>query len=341
MKFRDAAFFCTIFLCSFTGKSVADEVYLKNGDRITGQVISMKEGKLTIETTYAGKIQINWVELAELKTDAPITVILSDETSLQGISTPAEEGKIKLETEKIAGTVSFDIAEVKAVNPEPVPAVRWTARVNVGLKVEGGNTDKKEFHLDGNMVARTEKNRFTAGVEFDRDESDGERTENAWLAYTKYDHFLTEKWYLNANSSFEKDDFKDISSRTVLGVGPGYQYWQSDLRNLSAELGVAYVAESFSDNTDDNDYTAARWALTFDHYLYKDIVQLFHWNEAFYSFDDSKDIWFRTRTGLRFPIYKGLTWTVQYNYDWERNPLPGKDKADTTLLCTLGYQFSE
>ena len=152
---------------------------------------------------------------------------------------------------------------------------------------------------------------------------------------------MTDKWYLNANTSFEKDDFKDINSRTVLGVGPGYQYWQSDLRNLSSELGYAYVAESFSDDTEDSDYSALRWAVTFDYYLYKKIVQLFHWDEGFYSLDDSEDIWLRSRTGLRFPIYKGLTWTVQYNLDWDNSPTPGKDKKDTTLLFTLGYQFSE
>ena len=341
MRFRDVVFFCTILVCSFTVKAIADEVYLKNGDRITGQVISMEKGKLIFEASYAGKIHIDWEEVSELKTDAPITVILSDETSLQGIPTPAEDGGMKLKTELIAEPVSFNMAEVKAVNPKEVPAVRWTARVNVGLKVEGGNTDKNEFHVDGQLIARNVKNRFTGGLEMDRDESDGERTENKWLGYMKYDHFLTDKWYLNANTSFESDDFKDINSRTVLGLGPGYQYWQSDLRNLSGELGFAYVAESFSDDTDDKDYSAARWAITFDYYLYKKVVQLFHWDEGFFSIEDSEDIWLRSRTGLRFPLYKGLTWTVQYNLDWDNNPLPGKEQKDTTLLFSLGYQFKE
>ena len=269
------------------------------------------------------------------------TVMLSDETLLHGISKPGEAGEMQLETENIAEPVSFNIAEVKAVNPKEVPAVRLTARVNVGMKLEGGNTDKDEFHIDANLVARTEKNRFTGGLEMDRDEADGERTENKWLGYTKYDHFLTDKWYLNANTSFESDDFKDINSRTVLGLGPGYQHWHSDLRNLSAELGFAYVAESYSDDTEDKDYSSARWAVTFDYYLYKKIVQLFHWNEGFYRLDDSEDIWLRSRTGLRFPLYKGLTWTVQYNLDWDNNPVAGNDEKDTTLLFTLGYQFSE
>ena len=73
--------------------------------------------------------------------------------------------------------------------------------------------------------------------------------------------------------------------------------------------------------------------------LHKKIVQFFHWDEAFLNTDDSEDIWLRSRTGLRFPIYKGLTWTVQYNLDWDNSPAPGLEEKDTTLLFTLGYQF--
>jgi len=341
MKSWHAFLFCTIVIFFLTGRSFADEVYLKNGDHITGQVISMENGELIFETSYAGKIHIEWAEISELKTDAPLTVMLSDETLLHGISKPGEAGKMQLETENIAEPLSFKIAEVKAVNPKIKPALRWTARVNFGAKTEGGNTDKEEYHLDGQLVARTETNKFTGGLELDRDTSEGVRTENNWLAYTKYDHFLTEKWYLNANTSFEKDDFKEISSRTVLGMGPGYEYWHSDLRNLSVEAGYAYVAESYSDNTDDQDYSAIRWAMNFDYYLYKKIVQAFHWDEAFCNTDDSEDIWLRSRTGLRFPLYKGLTWTVQYNFDWDNSPASGLDRTDTTLLFTLGYHFRE
>ncbi len=341
MRFRGVIFLCTILLISFAGKAVADEVYLKNGDRITGQLISMEEGKLVFETSYAGEIHIEWAELSEIKTDVPVTVILSDETLLQGIPKSGEAGEMKLQVEILAEPVSFKVAEVKAINPKIEPAVKWTARVNFGLKIEGGNTDKEEYHFDGQLVSTTDTNRFTASLELDRDLSNDVRTENNWLAITKYDHFFTEQWYLNTNASFEKDDFKEINGRSVLGAGPGYQLWKSDPRNLSAELGYAYVNESYGDDSPDKDYSSYRWALNFDHFLFNDVVQLFHWDEAFLSADDSEDVWVRSRTGLRFPLSKGLSWTVQYNFDWDNLPTSGQDRTDTTLLFTLGYQLGE
>jgi hypothetical protein len=40
------------------GNSLADEVRLKNGDKLTGQVVRMEEEKLVLKTTYAGEIAI-------------------------------------------------------------------------------------------------------------------------------------------------------------------------------------------------------------------------------------------------------------------------------------------
>jgi hypothetical protein len=42
---------------------MADEVQLKNGDRISGQVVIMEDDKLIFKTPYAGEITIIWKEV--------------------------------------------------------------------------------------------------------------------------------------------------------------------------------------------------------------------------------------------------------------------------------------
>jgi putative salt-induced outer membrane protein YdiY len=317
----------------------SDELHLKNGDRITGKVITMKDGIITFETSYAGELKIDWDQVTELKTEKSIAVLLNNDTRLKGVAEPGEDGTVKLKMDLISEHLAFNLKDVKAINLKEEPAVKWTARANVGVKIEGGNTDSEDYHLDGQLQSQTGVHRFTAGLELDREFTNDDRTENSWLAYTKYDHFLSEKWYINTNASYEKDDFKDINARTVLGVGPGYQFWKSDLRNLSTELGYAYINESYAGPTDNKDYSAFRWATNYDHFLYKKIVQFFHWNETFMSADDNEDIWLRSRTGFRFPLYRGITWTVQYTWDWDNEPAEGQKRDDTTLNITLGYQY--
>ena len=43
--------------------NLADEVCLKNGDRLPGEVIRMEAGKLIFKTSYAGEISIGWQEV--------------------------------------------------------------------------------------------------------------------------------------------------------------------------------------------------------------------------------------------------------------------------------------
>ena len=47
----------------------ADEVNMKNGDRISGDITKMEEGKLVINTSYAGDIEVSWAEIDKIKSD--------------------------------------------------------------------------------------------------------------------------------------------------------------------------------------------------------------------------------------------------------------------------------
>ena len=82
-----------------------DELRLKNGDRISGKLLTMEEGNLTFRTSYAGEISIRWEDISTLSTEAPIRVVLSDDTALNGLTLSAEAGKMKIKMGKIVETV--------------------------------------------------------------------------------------------------------------------------------------------------------------------------------------------------------------------------------------------
>lgn len=319
----------------------ADELRLKNGDRISGKLVAMEEGTLIFKTSYAGKMSIKWEAISTMSTEAPIRVVLSDETALNGITQSAEAGKMKMKMGKIVETVSFDLMEVRAINPKPAvtePAVKTKGHVNIGLTSTRGNSDTGTQHLDGEFVARSSKNRFTIGAELNRAEDDGEKTVNNAFGSLKYDHFLTQKWYLYSSASFEKDEFKDLDLRTTLGLGAGYQFLETPITNLSLEAGLTYVNEDY-DTGEDDGFPSARWALNFDRYFAKKVIQFFHFHEGFVGFEDTDDTIIRSKTGLRLPIYKKLAATAQYNLDWDKSPKPGREKTDHMYVLTLGYQW--
>ena len=322
-----------------TGNSLADEVRLKNGDRLTGQVIRMEAGKLILKTIYAGEISIVWQEVIGVKTDGSVNVVLNDETILEGTTLSIEDGKMKLDTVNLESPVSFSLADVKAINPLPVKPVKISTRVNASVTNERGNTKSDNYYFDGEFVARTEKNRYKIGGELSKEESDGTTTSQNWLAHGNYSHFLSKKWYLYADTLFEHDEFKDLDLRSTLGAGAGYQIFETPLLNLSISAGLAKVDENF-DVAEDNDYSAGQWSVNYDQYFFKNVVQLFHGHTGFVSLEDSDDWFLKTRTGLRFPVYKGFTATLQYNFDYDNQPSVDAEKEeDTKFIFLLGYEF--
>ena len=334
-----AAVITVLSLLITAGKVMGDEIWLKNGDHITGNVIRMENNILNFKTPYAGEISVRWEEIANLRTDEPIAVILSDKTSTRGIISAGKDGKVSVRVDNILEPLTFDLAQVDVINPKPPkPALKLNARVNVGIATQRGNTDTDNYHLDGEFVARTEKNRYTVGAELNREKTDGERTSNNALGYIKYDHFLSQKWYFYSNALFEQDEFKDLDLRTTVGVGLGYQFFETPLTNLSIEAGLSYVNEDY-DQADDNSYSAGRWALKYDRYLIEKIVQFFHYHEGYVSLEDTEKIIFKSRTGLRVPLYERFIATAQYNFDWDSDPAPGAERVDATYLLSLGYQY--
>ena len=334
-----SAVLASIMLFGLAAVSSADEIVLKNGDKLTGTVKAMENGKLVFHTSYAGDITIDWSNVKSMKTDTSAALLLRDGTLIRGALVSGPGDKVVVNTGSSLGSPPLNLAEVIAINPKSLPQeVKLTGHANVSMVARSGNTNNSAFNLAGEVQARTNKNRYTLGAEFNREEDEGKRTVNNGLAYAKYDHFLTKKLFFYANTVFEKDKMADLSLRSSLGVGIGYQVWESHKTNLSLEAGLSYVNEDYEVG-DDNNYAAFRWAVNYDRYIWNDFLQFFHFHEGMIGLEDTSDITLRTRTGFRMPIKNGFTAVAQYNWDWDNTPAPGNDSVDEALIFGLGYQF--
>ena len=71
---------------------------------------------------------------------------------------------------------------------------------------------------------RQDLNRYTLGGRGNYARSQRTETDNNTIVYAQYDRFLSKKWYALANTSFENNRFADITLRTTIGAGLGYQW---------------------------------------------------------------------------------------------------------------------
>src|ERR1700730_3349046 len=76
-------------LCS---ESLADQITLKNGDRLTGTIVKFDGEKLTIKSEFAGEVQIPWTAIEKMTSDQPAYLTLKDGRLLIGTLTTTEKG---------------------------------------------------------------------------------------------------------------------------------------------------------------------------------------------------------------------------------------------------------
>ena len=319
--------------------SIADEAIMRNGDRLTGTVIRMASGRLVLRSPYSGEITLTLQDIATLRTDEPVQILLDDETLLNGVILTADAGHVHVRAPGIGEIEAIELARITHINPPPEVIgrnVTVSGAVNLGFMGTQGNSDTMQLHADFESVFKGKTTRYTLGAEINHESESGRNTVANWQAYTKYDIFLTTKWYLFANLGFERDRFKDINLRTNLGPGTGYYVWKSDWRNLALEGGLNYVNEDLI-AAPDRYYGAGRWSVDLDYFVYRRVAQFFHRHVGLVGPESGGNVIIRSKTGFRLPLTDHLTATVQVEVDWDSDPPPGAQSTDTRYVVKAGY----
>src|SRR5512140_831823 len=83
---------------------LADQVILKNGDRLTGTIVDSDGKTLTLKSTFAGEVKFQWDAVQEITSDEPVYVSAKDGETLVGKVTTTD-GKFSVQTVN-SGTVT-------------------------------------------------------------------------------------------------------------------------------------------------------------------------------------------------------------------------------------------
>ena len=310
----------------------ADEVRLKNGDRITGTTVSLAGGTLTFKAP-GGDLKIPWADVASLAIEQPMLVTVGTATPTSAIFGAVDAtGRVTLVP---GGPVA--LADIVAL-ARPQPAWVVTGGAGAGIVQTAGNTQVDNVRLSGDIVAKGAANRYTVSAVQAHARDRGVETARNWSITGKYDRFLTSRLYANANANFTNDAFRDIDLRTALGAGLGYQVIDTARTKLTADAGLAWVKENFKSIADDS-YTAAHESAALQVQLVPGRVQAFHLHDGYFGVSGGNKMFIRTQNGVRLSLAAGFVTTIEEDVDYDRRPSPGRKQTDRTFSLTLGYRF--
>ena len=322
----------------------ADEVYLKNGDLLSGKIVRLTNGKLILKSDAAGEVTVKQADIQSFSSSTPVEVHLKDGAVLNQNVQVAEPGQFAIETGTTLRAQTFQLTDLVSINPPAKPKPKWAGSVSAGFTATSGNTSTQAINASVSMARRSEKDRTTASADYakgkqdDPDTGEEKTTEDWWRGKAQYDYFFSKKFFGFVNGSYEKDSIAELDRRVVVGGGAGYQWIESERTNFSTSLGLASLYEKFDNATDSNSELSAQAGYNFDHQLNKS-VKFLH-NLTYYpALDKVSDYYLTTTAELRASLTETMFANFKTIFNYDATPAIGRSSTDVKYIFGIGMTF--
>jgi putative salt-induced outer membrane protein YdiY len=341
-------------VCFSLSSAWADQIVLKDGDRITGEIVKKDGQTVTVQTKNFGPVTLKWDDIATVRTDQPLNVVLAgDRTVTANIQT--QDGRIQVAGPGAPQTVApTDIVALRN-GPEQVAYERflhpglldlWSVTGSLGIAGTKGNAETSTLTTPFNFVRASNTSRTTAYFNSIRATAKlggvNTKTAQAVRGGWAFSRNLKKSLFATVFNDNEYDQFQSLDLRTVLGAGLGYQVWKREAGSLSLVGGLAWNREKFSPAASaafTRKSAEAYWGNDFNYKLSTrtNLVQSFR---MFNNLSKSGQYRMNFDVGATTQIAKWLNWSVSLSDRRITNPAPGRKNNDLLYTTGLGFTFS-
>ena len=341
-----------VFVFLFPASLLADQIVLKNGDRLTGTIEKSDEKTLLIETEFTGEVTVQWPAIQEITSTQPLHVSLADGKTVVGTVTTTD-GNLAIVTPN-AGTVTEPKASVTKVFGEAEQAAYekslhpgllegWKGGANVGFALTRGNSETTNLAIAFTADRKTlhdEVSLYTNSVYATNDAPGAtpSTTANTVQGGIRYDHNLTPKFFGYGGADFQTDALQTLDLRSVFGGGLGWHAINSARTTLDLLGGFNYTREQYSGLPVRN-FMAASVGEELTHKVGMSTVVI----QKLYFFPNLTDTGEYRATfslGTVTKISKWLGWQNAFGDIYVTNPTAGSKKNDILLTTGLAFSFA-
>ena len=241
----------------------ADQLTLKNGDRLSGTIVKSDDDAKTllIKTDLVGDVTVKWDAITAIVSSQPLHIMLSDGRVIVGrVSTT--DGTLEIATD--GGTVPAAHDAVKAIRDNATqaeidrlqhPRLRdyWSGLFDLGLSLTEGNSSTAALTIAGKASRAVPKNKltlyYTEVYSRDSNESPALTTANAIHAGVRDEFNLNPRVYAFAFTDFDEDALQHLDLRNVLGGGLGYHVINTKKTQFDVFGGGSFNQEYFASYT--------------------------------------------------------------------------------------------
>jgi putative salt-induced outer membrane protein YdiY len=261
-----------VLLISLAATAFADVVTLKNGDRVTGTLVTVKGGNLELKSDILGDLTVPMAQVTSFSATKPTVVVVKGQAPIQGQLELDPSGNWKVtsngnvQTVPAAGADLIMPAEAfSALEKTATPWQDWKGSASLGYSLQRGDQDTSSFATSVNAVrerpatpiferhwrtdytlttllsSATETTTATTGTT-PTTESVTSRTFSTNL---RQDYLFTPDNFVFGFVQFDHVGAQGLYLRQTYGGGYGHDLIKTARTNFSLLGGITYVHEKF------------------------------------------------------------------------------------------------
>jgi putative salt-induced outer membrane protein len=341
----------------------ADQVILKNGDRLTGMIVKSDAKTLLIKTDLAGDVNVQWDAVTAIVSSQPLHLGLKDGQTVVGTVATAD-GKFEVAT-KTTGEITTpkdavvtvrDDDEEKSYDTEidrlknPRLTDFWTGLLDTGLSLTRGNSSTLSYTLAAKAVRQTTRDKITvyttAVYATDATTPPSHTTAHAILGGVRGDLNVSDHLFVFGFTDFQYDEFQHLDLRNTLGGGLGYHVIKTDNTTFDVFGGGDFEQEYFSPNPPDvpTSVTRKTGEIVLGEELDMKVNTRTTFSEKasfFPNVTDTGQYRFQFDATAATKLKSWLSWQVTFGERYISNPLTGLKGNDTLLSTGLRLTFGK
>ena len=241
----------------------ADQVALKNGDRLSGRIQSGDGKTLVMKSEFAGDVTIQWDAITDIESSDNINLTLKDGTRLSGKVTtqdgrfvvagapagapPAATKETIVAVRNDAEQHKFDTETERMAHPRFY--YFWSGFFDTGLALTRGNSQTASYTMSTKEVRETPRDKITVYGDyiFANNSSilPAMTTANALDAGLRGDLNIKTHLFVFATTDFQTNELQHLDLRSVFGGGFGYHMIKTPATTLDVFGGITYDHDSF------------------------------------------------------------------------------------------------
>lgn len=316
-----------------------DVIVLRNGDRVTGEIMSLGNGLLTYKTNDMGTLTIEWEKVARISSRSPFILEGSDGQrhtgAIQEASEPGrlvvltDDGPVTLDTSHVVGIVRFG----KRLGQ------RFQGYLDLGFSLQKAQKNI-QVNLASNLsyISKKWEARTDASTYYAKQEDIDSTMKN--LLSLNFKRVFQSLWSAAIFTQLESNTELNLALRLLAGAGVGRHFIRNNRQNLSAVAALDVTRESYLDETDPK--TSLEGVLGVNYQAFRYVspdLSITAGAFAYPSLTEKGRIRFNFQTSIRYELFKRFYVSIGFLDSYDSKP-GGEATAKNDYSVTFSISWS-